>query len=275
MIFSYKGGSFDLNKKTYIMGIINVTPDSFFDGGKYKSIDDIIYTAENMAKYGVDILDVGGESTRPGFSTVSVEEELSRTIPVIKSLHQHFSIPVSIDTTKSEVAKEALKHGAVIVNDIWGAQSDSNMLNIVKDYKAGIIIGHNRTYKGNPKTIFSELDIFFKNVIDQATKLEIPYSFLCIDPNIGFAKTYEENIEIIRHLSRLSKFKLPILIGVSRKSIIGQTLDLPPSERLEGSLALAVIAAIKGANFLRVHDVKETARALKMTDKIFRSVSYV
>lgn len=271
MIFLHKNGYFDLDKKTYVMGILNLTPDSFFDGGKYKSLDDIFFAVEKMQQDGADIIDVGGESTRPGYLPVSVDEELSRVVSVIENLSKRFSVIISIDTTKSEVAKEALKSGASIVNDVWGCSKDSKMLSVIKENKAGAIICHNK--KNNNKknnNIFFEIESFFRKTIGKAQKLGISREFLCIDPNIGFAKTYEENLRVIRNLSYFLKFKLPILIGVSRKSVIGKTLDLPVDQRLEGSLALATICALNGANFVRVHDVKETFRALKMADKIFR-----
>ncbi|MBP0979609.1 MAG: dihydropteroate synthase [Oscillospiraceae bacterium] len=271
MIFLYKNGYFDLDKKTYVVGILNLTPDSFSDGGKYKTIDDVLFAVQKMQQDGVDLIDVGGESTRPGFSPVSVDEELCRVIPVIKKIHERFSIPISIDTTKSAVAKEAIGSGVSIINDIWGCVKDPKMLNVIKDSGVGVIIGHNRNSANISKNIFLELEEFFEKIINKAQEMKIPKEYLCIDPNIGFAKTYEENIEIIKNLSYFLKFKLPILIGVSRKSVIGQTLGLPVDQRLEGSLALAVICALGGANFVRVHDVKETVRALKMADKIFRN----
>ncbi len=271
--FFHKRGFFDLSQKTFVMGIINVTPDSFSDHKnckKQKSIDEVLYLAQQMERDGADLLDIGGESTRPGFTPIPAEEEIARVLPAIEKIRQNTSLPISVDTTKSEVAKLALEAGADIINDIWGAAKDPNMLNVIKQYNAGFIAGHNRECTGDENSVIFELEKFFDNLLQKMNTLKISEKFLCIDPNIGFAKTYQENIKIIKELSFLSKFNLPTLIGVSRKSIIGKTLNLPVEKRLEGSLALAVICALKGINFIRVHDVKETVRALKMTDKIIR-----
>lgn len=271
-----------------IMGILNVTDDSFYDGGKYRNLDEALRHTEKMVRDGAEIIDIGGESTRPGADPVSVEEELDRVLPVLEAIKKNIDVVISVDTYKSAVAEEALKLGADIINDISGFTFDDNMVNVIKKYNAIAIAMH---IKGKPKdmqknpqyrNVKKEVFNFLKNSIRRALKAGIKRDKLIIDPGIGFGKKLTHNIEIIRNLSYFKRFELPILIGVSRKSMIGMILGdtqemnemvKPPSERLNGTIAVNVLSYLKGANIFRVHDVKENFEALKVAHQIlFREV---
>jgi len=264
---------FDFNKKTYIMGILNVTPDSFYDGGKYLDIAKAKERAEEMIKEGADIIDVGGESTRPGSERIKEEEELRRVIPVIKEIRKHFDIPISIDTYKERVAEEAINAGANLINDISGLVA-SNMVEVAKKYDVPVVIMH---IMGNPKImqknpvyeeVISDIIRSLRRKIEYAEMNGIKKENIIIDPGIGFGKTLEHNCEIIKRLKEFKTLGKPILVGPSRKSFIGKILDLPVEERLEGTLAIVVLCIINGANILRVHDVKEVKRVAKVIDFI-------
>ncbi|MCX8069880.1 MAG: dihydropteroate synthase [Thermodesulfovibrionales bacterium] len=265
----------DFSQKTYVMGILNTTPDSFSDGGLYYSFNDAIRHALSMVEQGADIIDIGGESTRPGSEPVSLQEEISRTIPVIKELSRLTSIPISIDTYKSEVAQRAIDAGASIVNDISGLAFDKDMASVVARNNVPIIVMH---IKGKPKdmqeqpeyeSLISELLDYFRERISIALEAGIKEENIIIDPGIGFGKTFKHNLEIINNLSEFKAFQRPIAIGLSRKSFIGAILgNLPPKERLEGTLSATSIAIYNGANIVRVHDVKETVMAAKIVDAI-------
>ena len=258
---------FDVGNRCYIMGILNVTPDSFSDGGLWLDTDDALRHTEKMINDGADIIDVGGESTRPGFESISIQEELDRVIPIIEALSKRFDVPISIDTYKSDVALTALKAGAVMVNDVWGFKHDLKMSKIVKDNNAVCCLMHNRKsikYKKFINDILSDLH----ESVGIALNAGITPDKIIIDPGIGFAKTYEMNLEVINKLDLIVNIGYPVLLGASRKSFIGMTLDLPISERLEGSLAVAVIAVMRSCSFVRVHDVKETKRVILMTEAI-------
>ncbi len=272
LVYKFGGKIFDFSKRTYVMGILNVTPDSFSDGGKYFTLDSAIEHAMKMIEDGADIIDVGGESTRPGSEPVSIEEELRRVIPVIKELVKRSDVPISIDTYKSEVARQALEEGAVIVNDISGLKFDKKMADVVASYKASVVLMH---IKGTPKTM--QQNPHYDDVISEI------YSYLCesveiaksagieqiiIDPGIGFGKRLIDNLEIIRRLREFKSLGYPILIGVSRKSFIGNVLNLPVEERLEGTAGAVAISVWNGANIVRVHDVKEMTRVVKIVDAI-------
>lgn len=255
------------DNKTYIMGILNVTPDSFSDGNLHSSVDDALFCAEKMINDGADIIDIGGESTRPGYQKISDEEELLRIIPVIEKIHSNFDIPVSVDTYKSHVAEEAIKMGAHFVNDIWGLKYDSKMADVIKKYNIPCALmhnGNNTQYTSFVDDVIADL----KESIKLAEAAGINRDMLVIDPGIGFAKTYEQNLIITRELDKLHILGLPILYGASRKSMIGTALDLPVNERLEGTLATTVMAVIKGCMFVRVHDIKENKRVITMTERI-------
>ena len=261
--------NFDLKEHTYLMGILNVTPDSFSDGGKYNSIMEALKHAQQMVAEGAHIIDVGGESTRPNFTQITDEEEISRIVPVIKEIKRQFNVPVSIDTYKSKVAKEAIEAGADLVNDIWGLKYDSNMAEIIRSYDVPVCVMHNRkvaVYGDYLEDVITDLEDSIKIGLSAGIKQE---KFI-IDPGIGFAKTYEMNLTLLNHLEELHRLNLPILLGTSRKSVIGLTLDLPTEERLEGTIATTVLGVIKGCSFIRAHDILPNYRAIKMTEAILK-----
>ncbi len=266
-------------KKIQIMGVLNVTPDSFFNGNKYFDLKKAVTHAEEMAMQGAEIIDLGGESTRPGAEALPLEEELKRTIPVIKELRKKIKIAISIDTYKSEVARQALDCGAKMVNDISGLRFDEQMVEIVGKYQAPVIIMHMqgtpRNMQENPEynDVVKEIYTFFEERINFCLNAGIKKENILLDPGIGFGKTVEHNLEILRRLNEFHSLGYPLVLGTSRKSFIGKILDpsgkgLPPEERLEGSIASYVWAVIKGADILRVHDVKEAKRAVKVVEAI-------
>lgn len=258
---------FDVDKHTYIMGILNVTPDSFSDGGKWNDEDAALKHAEEMIEEGADIIDIGGESTRPGYTLLSDEEEIARVVPVIQAVKSRFDIPVSVDTYKSHVARAALEAGADLVNDIWGLKYDQELAGVIAEYQVPCCLMHNRReadYQDFMKDMLQDL----RETISIAKKAGIPDQNLILDPGVGFGKTYENNLEAINRLEYMHELGYPILLGTSRKSVIGLTLDLPASERLEGTLATTVIGVMKKAAFVRVHDIRANARIIKMTEAI-------
>ncbi|MEE1085567.1 MAG: dihydropteroate synthase [Schaedlerella sp.] len=260
---------FDTDNRTYIMGILNVTPDSFSDGGRYPSIDAACLQAEKMISEGADILDVGGESTRPDHVQISDEEEIFRVVPVIEALKKRFDVPVSVDTYKSKVAKEAIFAGADMINDIWGLKYDKKMADVIAESKVSCCLMHNRKDTEYQNFIMDVLEDL-QDSIRIAKKHGIADKKIILDPGIGFAKTYEMNLKILNHLEELLQLNYPILLGTSRKSVIGRTLDLPVTEREEGTLATTVIGLMKGCSFVRVHDVQANYRAIKMAEAILR-----
>ncbi len=260
--------SFDINK-THIMGILNVTPDSFSDGGRWNTVDGALHCAERMINDGAAIIDIGGESTRPNYTPISDDEEIRRTAPIIEAIKKAFDVPVSIDTYKSAVAHAALHSGADMINDIWGLKYDKKIADEAKRSDAAICLVHNRkksVYNDFLDDVLSDL----RSSINIATKHGIALEKIITDPGIGFAKTYKENLIITNNLDKLHELGCPILYGASRKSMIGNALDLPVDQRLEGTIALSVLACMKGAMFVRVHDVKENYRAVKMIETIIR-----
>lgn len=261
------GRTFDFDKRIYVMGILNVTPDSFSDGGRWNSVDRALRAAVRMAEEGADIIDIGGESTRPGYTKISVEEEIDRVVPVIERIKRETDIPVSIDTYKSKVARAALSAGADLVNDIWGLKYESCMADVIAKYKVPCCIMHNR--KDTDYTDFLQ-DVItdLQESLHIAKTAGITNDKIIIDPGIGFAKSYEQNLLLIKKLDALKELGLPIMLAASRKSVIGLTLDLPTEERLEGTLATTIYGALKGAGIVRVHDVKANVRALRMLQAI-------
>lgn len=262
------------DKEIVIMGILNVTLDSFYDGGQYANKEKALARARILAEEGAHIIDVGGMSTRPGSLPVGREEEMERTIPVIENICRNHDILVSIDTNRSDVAAEAIKAGAHMVNDISGLGMDENMAGVIAKNGVSVVLMH---IKGTPQNmqdnpqyqdIIDDIYQYFDDRIGMATSSGIGPDKIIIDPGIGFGKKLEHNLEIIRKLSEFKMLGFPLLVGASRKSFIGKVLDLPPGERLEGSLAAAVWAMINGADILRVHDVKETIRAIRIATKI-------
>ena len=259
---------------TLIMGILNMTPDSFSDGGQFKSHNKAIDHALKMVEEGANIIDIGGESTRPGAEAVQLEEELSRTIPIIEAIRLKSDCLISIDTYKSKVATAALAAGADMVNDISGLTFDHNMASLVAERNVPVIIMH---IKGKPRVmqknpnydnLIKEIKAFFEVQISIAKKAGIDSGNIILDPGIGFGKRLEDNFEIIRELGQISTMGYPVLLGPSRKSFIGFTLDLPIEERIEGTLASITAGVINGARIVRVHDIRATRRTLTITEKI-------
>lgn len=260
---------FDVKNQTYIMGILNVTPDSFSDGGKYHAMDAALKRAEQMKREGAAILDIGGESTRPGFTPVSEEEEMERILPVIEAVKQNIDIPISVDTYKSTVAEAAIGAGADLINDIWGLKADERMAALIAKHDVACCLMHNRTntvYKNYMQDLLEDL----KESLVLAEEAGIKQDKIILDPGVGFAKDYEQNLEVLRHLYQVKELGYPVLLGASRKSVIGITLDLPSEERLEGTLVTTVVAVQQGCSFVRVHDVKENYRAIQMAQAIYR-----
>lgn len=256
------------NNTTYIMGILNVTPDSFSDGGKHNRTDAALRHAEQMILDGADIIDIGGESTRPGHIQISDSEEIERTADIVRLIKSNFDIPVSIDTYKSAVAEEAIKSGADLVNDIWGFKYDKKMAQLVKQTNTACCLMHNKSdtlYNDFINDVISDLN----ECIKIAKSADIDDDKIILDPGIGFGKTHEQNLDVMRNLR---KFDLgyPLLLGTSRKSMIGNVLGTDTSERLEGTLATTVMAVECGYMFVRVHDVKENRRVIQMTEAILK-----
>lgn len=258
---------FQIKGHTYVMGILNVTPDSFSDGGKFNKPDAALYHVEEMITDGMDILDIGGESTRPGYEMISEEEEINRVIQVIENVKSRFDIPISLDTYKSGVAREGIAAGVDLINDIWGLKYDGNLAKLIADAGISCILMHNRK-EANYQNCMQDILTDLSESVKLAREAGISDDKILLDPGVGFGKTYENNLEVIRELEILHSFGYPVVLGASRKSVIGTALDLPVSERLEGTLATTVFAVIKGVMFVRVHDIKENARIIKMTEAI-------
>ena len=260
---------FDTEHQCYIMGILNVTPDSFSDGGKWTDRDKALARVEEMIKEGAAIIDVGGESTRPGHVQISIEEEIARVVPMIRMIKDNFDIPVSVDSYKSQVVEAALEAGADLVNDIWGLKYDRKVADLIAKYQVPCCLMHNRNqtdYQNYLEDVCDDL----RESLFIAKEAGIPDENIILDPGVGFGKTYEQNLSIIHHLECLKELGYPVLLATSRKSVIGLTLDLPADQRVEGTLVTTVLGVEKGASFVRVHDVKENMRAIQMTQAILR-----
>lgn len=265
----------DYGKRTYIMGILNVTPDSFSDGGDFNSVEKALKHAKEMVAEGADMVDIGGESTRPGHiyvdsEYVDSEEEIRRVVPVIKALREEISVPMSIDTYKADVAEEALKLGVEMVNDVWGLRRDENMANVVAKYDAEVCIMHNQDGTEYDKDIMESIKDFLNESIKMALDAGVKKEKIVLDPGIGFGKTFEQNLEVLRRLGELRELGYPILLGTSRKSVIGNVLHLEPKDRVEGTVATTVLGVRDGVDIVRVHDITENLRAAKMADAIYR-----
>ena len=258
---------FDTERQTYIMGILNVTPDSFSDGGKYNHLDAALFHAEEMVRDGADIIDVGGESTRPGFEKISDEEETERVAPVIEALTARLDVPVSVDTYKSRVAKAALSAGASLINDIWGFKADRNMAAVTAETGAACCLMHNRE-RADYQDFLKDMIADLWECVELARKAGVADDRIILDPGVGFGKNYHLNLQTIAHLDEVRRMGFPVLLGTSRKSVIGTALDLPTDQRLEGTLVTTVYGVQQGCAFLRVHDVKENKRAVQMTKAI-------
>lgn len=266
--------SLQTNKKTYhyaektlIMGILNVTPDSFSDGGNYNKLELAVEHAKRLVEQGADILDIGGESTRPGHTPVSESEEIERVIPVVEAVAKAVDVPISVDTYKAKVAEQSLQNGASIVNDIWGAKKEPEIAKVAARYDAPIILTHNRenpVYESLMDDVIRDLSESIQIALDSGVKPEN----IIIDPGIGFAKTYEENVQTMQEMERLRELDYPVLLGTSRKSIIANTLHLPVDQRDVGTVATVCYGMTKGTEIVRVHNVEMHAQAVKMMDKL-------
>lgn len=252
---------------TYIMGILNVTPDSFSDGGKFNQIDAALKHAEEMIRDGADVIDIGGESTRPGYTKISDEEETGRVVPVIEAVKKEFGIPISVDTYKSGVAEAAAQAGADLINDIWGLKYDARMAEVIAKSGLACCLMHNRD-NAEYRNFMEDVKQDLRETIALAKAAGIVDDKIILDPGVGFAKSYENNLEVIRRLKEFNELKYPVLLGTSRKSVIGLTLDLPAAERVEGTIVTTVMAVEAGCMFVRVHDVKENHRAIQMAEAI-------
>jgi len=265
---------FDLHNHTYIMAILNVTPDSFSDGNSYQTIDDVLYRVEDMLSQGAHIIDVGGESTRPGHTVISDDEEIHRVVPAIEAITTRFDVPVSIDTYKYSVAEAALKSGAHMVNDIWGLQyaadTQHTMAQVIAKYDAACCLMHNQEQPVY-QAFLPDCIAFLQKSTELALAFGIAADKIILDPGVGFGKTYEQNLDVMRNLTAFHNLNYPMLLGTSRKSMIGLALNLPTHERLEGTLVTTVMAVMAGWNFVRVHDIKENARAIQMAEAILYS----
>jgi dihydropteroate synthase len=263
----------DYGSKTLIMGILNVTPDSFSDGGRYNHVENAVSHARQMIEDGADILDIGGESTRPGYERISDEEEISRVVPAIEAITNELQIPISIDTYKAQVAKRAVEAGAVIINDIWGAKADPEIADVAAETGVPIILMHNRNDRNYSDFIRDVLNDLYES-ITIAKKAGVSDENIILDPGIGFAKNLSENLEMMRHLDTLVSLGYPVLLGTSKKSLIGGVLDLPVSERMEGTGATVCFGIQHGCQIVRIHDVKEMSRMAKMMDALMGKGEY-
>ncbi|MCC8028544.1 MAG: dihydropteroate synthase [Lachnospiraceae bacterium] len=270
--------TFDTDHNTYVMGILNVTPDSFSDGGRYDSVDRALRQAERMIGEGADLIDIGGESTRPGYAMISDEEEIARVLPVIEAVKARFDIPVSLDTYKSGVARTGLEAGVDLINDIWGLKYDPEMAAVIAKYDVPCCLMHNREQADDAGSALTgnACDTAFvtawkadlSETVRLAKRAGIRDEHIILDPGVGFGKTYENNLQAIRHIDQLHSFGYPLLLGTSRKSVIGMTLDVPADDRVVGTAVTTVFAVLHRCSFVRVHDVRENVQAIRMTRAI-------
>jgi dihydropteroate synthase len=267
-VFDAAGRRLGGYSRTLVMGILNVTPDSFSDGGRFDSLERAVSHAVEMMEQGADILDIGAESTRPGHEAVPADVEISRLIPVLDTLKGRVFCPISVDTTKAKVAEAALAAGATIVNDVWGFQKDPALAEISSANGASVVLMHNRADIDPMIDIVDDMLRFLENSLSIALKAGISLDRISLDPGIGFGKTLEQNISAITHLSRLKALGCPLLVGASRKSMIGKIIDSTTDERLPGTLAIHTTAILNGAEIIRVHDVKEAVQAARVTDRL-------
>ena len=261
---------FNFGERTYIMGILNVTPDSFSDGGKFNEVNAAITQAKRLVEEGADIIDIGGESTRPGAKTVTIEEEIARVVPVIEAIRKEMDVVISVDTYNSRTAEAAIKAGADKINDVWGFKKDENMAKVAAKYNVPCILMHNREAKP-----YNNLEEDFKADLIESVNLALAAGVkqenIILDPGIGFAKNLEENLTVMNNLKWIKDLGYPVLLATSRKSMIGLTLNLPVDERVEGTLATTAIGIMAGCEMIRVHDVKENKRVCQMTDAIIKA----
>lgn len=260
---------FDIKNHTYVMGILNVTPDSFSDGNQWNVPDKALNRVEEMLAEGMDILDIGGESTRPGYTQISVQEEIERVVPVIEAVKSRFDVPVSLDTYKADVAKAGIQAGADLINDIWGLKYDAEMAKVIAEGNVACCLMHNRK-DAEYKNLLKDMQKDFEESLALAKAAGISKDKIILDPGIGFAKSYADNLAVLKACGEFRILGYPLLLGCSRKSVIGYALDLPVKERLEGTLATTVMAVLQGYSFVRVHDIKENVRAIRMTEAVLQ-----
>jgi dihydropteroate synthase len=261
----------DLGKRTLIMGILNVTPDSFSDGGKYMSVERALKHARLLIAEGADILDVGGESTRPGYVEISVEEEIARVVPVLKALRSHgIDVPISIDTYKADVAEAALEAGATIVNDVWGGKREPRILEVAAKRNVPIILTHNRDNMNYSHNFIDDVYTDLNECVWVAKAAGIPNEHIVLDPGIGFAKTRRHNLDLLNQLGVVASLGYPVLLGTSRKRFIRDILEAGPEDVVEGTIATTVLGIQQGVSIVRVHDVRANAKAARMADAIVR-----
>ncbi|MDQ7092809.1 dihydropteroate synthase [Desulfosporosinus sp. PR] len=268
-ILSCRGKDLRLGERTLIMGILNITPDSFSDGGRFFNLEAALAQAERLVEEGADILDIGAESTRPGHFEVSAEEEWQRLEPIVKALLERVNVPLSIDTYKANVAAKALEAGAHIINDVWGLQKDPDMARVVGEYGVPVVVMHNQIGT-DYQCLLGDILTFLRQSIELAEAHGLAGDQIIVDPGIGFGKTLEQNLEVMSRLAEFKSLGHPVLLGTSRKSMIGKTLNLNVEDRLEGTLATSVLGAAAGVDIIRVHDVRENRRAVQMADAIVR-----
>ncbi|MFS0784170.1 dihydropteroate synthase [Bacillus sp. 1P06AnD] len=259
--------SLDFSKKTLIMGILNITPDSFSDGGSFFDIEKAVEHARQLVMDGADIIDIGGESTRPGAAVVSAEEEMERVIPVIKAITDEIDVPISIDTYKADVAREAIHAGAHIINDVWGGKADERMYVTAAELDVPYILMHNRDHLDYQHFIRDSFTDLYECIL-AAKKAGVQDEKIILDPGIGFAKNLDMNLDMMGNLNHLVALGYPVLLGTSKKSMIGAILDLPPDERVEGTIATVCFGIQQGCQIMRVHNVKEVSRAAKVMDAL-------
>ena len=260
---------FQTEGHTYVMGILNVTPDSFSDGGKWNDRDRALKHVEEMLEQGADMIDIGGESTRSGYTLLADDEEIARVVPMIEAVKANFDVPISLDTYKSKVAEAGIKAGADLINDIWGLKYDDKIAGVIANSGLPCCLMHNRKNQ-DYGDFMQDVAADLADSVHLAELAGIEDSKIILDPGVGFAKSYEQNLEVINSLEELHVLGYPLLLGCSRKSVIGLTLNLPADQRVEGTLVTTVLAVMKGCMFVRVHDVGENVRAIKMTEAIVR-----
>ena len=269
--------TFDWGVRTYVMGVLNITPDSFSGDGLGKDVDAAVSLALQFQDQGADIIDVGGESTRPtsiypGAGPVSEDEELSRTVPVVDALSRHLDLPISIDTYKANVAREAVRAGATMINDQWSFRRDPAMASLVAETGSAVVLMHNQEGTSYDDVV-TDVIVSLRSFLESALAAGVPEDKIILDPGMGFGKTAEHNLEVLRRLNEFGSLNRPLLVGMSRKSTIGYVLDLPVGERVEGTAATVALSIAKGADLIRVHDVKEMVRVARMSDAIVRGWS--
>lgn len=267
---SFLGRELEFGNRTLIMGILNLTPDSFSDGGEYVSVDAAVKHAKEMIREGADIIDIGGESSRPGHVRITAEEEIRRVMPVIKRLSQETNAILSLDTIRAQVAEEAVNNGIHIINDIWGFQEDKGMASVAAKYGTAVVLMHNQKGTEYEADIIEEIKRFLTESVMIAKKAGVRDDRIILDPGLGFGKSFEQNIEVMSRLKEIKDLGYPVLIGASRKSTIGKILDVEPKDRDEGTIAANVVGIAQGVDIIRVHNVLANARAAQVADAIVR-----